>query len=292
MEFFLGVDCGATKNSATVLDSRGKIAFQKTGKGSIFKIDKDFIKRLHEFVSPVIKKYKISSACFGVAGVDSEKDYRIAYRTIKKKFRLKKIKVLNDVEIILPVVTSGPGVAVIAGTGSKFFATDHKRTAYASGMGHILSDEGGAYDMGVRILRAAVRSADGRGEKTVLEKLVMNKAGIKKMSELNDVIYKKFDKALIASFAPLADMAAKKWDYVAKQILKDAANEIITGIAAVAIRAGIEKDKINVVMIGGVFKSKVILNRVKKGVLRYMPGARIRIIEDSSLGAARIAMKK
>ena len=291
MEFFLGVDCGATKNAATVINSSGKIVFKTTGEGSIFKIQKDFSKRLYEFLAPIIKKYKISSACFGVAGVDSKKDYKEAYKVIKNKFRLKKIKVLNDVEIILPTVTSGPGVAAIAGTGSKFFATDGTRTAYASGMSHILSDEGGAYDMGVRILRAAVRSYDGRGEKTLLEKLVMKKAGIKSMQELNDVIYKKFDKALIASFAPLAEISAKRWDNVSKQILRDISQEIINGIAAVALRTGIEKREINIVMIGGVFNSKLILNRVKKGVVRYIPRAHIRVITDSSLGAAKLAMR-
>ena len=179
MKLFLGVDGGATKTIAVIIDESGKIIYKKRGGGASH--HSIGIKRVEENLCQLVsfiekKRFKISYACFGLAGIDSKKDHRVVYSMLRHKIgKLLKcpIILLNDSQLILPSIGAENGVAVIGGTGSNFYAKNGNKEARASGLGFILSDEGSAFDIGVRILRATVKSFDGRGKKTILEKLVL-----------------------------------------------------------------------------------------------------------------------
>jgi N-acetylglucosamine kinase-like BadF-type ATPase len=196
------------------------------------------------------------------------------------------IILLNDTQIILSSINKENGVAVIGGTGCNFYAKNNKKEAWASGLGHILSDEGSAYDIGEKVLRAAVRSFDSRGRKTILEKMVLSKSKIKNIRNLVNVIYANPDKRNIASYAPLAEKAAMKGDMTAKQIIASAAEEHITGIMTVSKKVGLKS--FAVALVGGVFKNKYLLSRIRN----KMAKTKFFIVKDSSVGAAKIAMKE
>jgi N-acetylglucosamine kinase-like BadF-type ATPase len=290
MKLFLGVDGGATKTVATVINESGKIISRASGRQSNY--HSIGIKRAEENLYELIKKLgkrKISCACFGMAGIDSEKDYRIVYssfnRRIKKSLNCP-IFLLNDSKIVLPSIGVENGVAVTGGTGCNFYARNGRKEARASGLGHILADEGSAFEIAVKVLRAAVRSFDGRGEKSILEKMVLEKAKSGNIRNLVNVIYKNPEKSMVAAYAPLAEKAALKGDKIAREILSAAANEYILGIRAVSKRAGLRRFKI--AMIGGVFNAKHVLEKVKS----EFPEARFFIVKDSSIGAANLAMKE
>ena len=57
----------------------------------------------------------------------------------------------------------GPGVVVIAGTGSMASGRNGESSARAGGHGFLLGDEGGAYWIGRAAVRAALRWEDGMG---------------------------------------------------------------------------------------------------------------------------------
>lgn len=291
---FVGIDGGATKTKLVAIDENERILAKLTGEGSNYKVlGLDTVERnLYILLKKCLRKIKsIDAICFGLASIDSEYDRKIVIdRIIKGKIRKlvgkeTKIILLNDTEIILKAANIVNGVAVIGGTGSNFFGLNGNKKAWASGLEYILADEGSAFDIGQRILRAALRSYDGRGSKTLLEKLVMKKAKIKNIRDIKNIVYRENMKAIVASFAPLADIAAKKNDSIAKRILKDCAREYIIGINAVAKRVGLKGD-FKIAIVGGVFKSKIIIEEIKKNF-----GNRIIIVKDPSIGAARIAKK-
>lgn len=291
-KYFLGVDGGATKTTAVITNKDGKMVFEAKGKGSNYKVlGLDAIENnLYSLVSRCLKKVKkISCACFGLASIDSYKDKKIVYSKIKngKIGRLLKCPILlvNDVEIILPSINAENGVAVIAGTGSNFFAKNGDKKAFASGLDYILTDEGSAFDIGQKILKAAIRSADRRGKKTVLENMVLKKAKIKNIRELKDVIYVKDLKSVVAKFAPLAEVGMKKGDKIAKDILVSSVNEYIAGINAVAKRVGLKND-FKIAIVGSVFNSKFLLEKLKKAMKN-----KIVFVKKPALGAARLAIK-
>ncbi|MEM5828710.1 MAG: BadF/BadG/BcrA/BcrD ATPase family protein [Candidatus Aenigmatarchaeota archaeon] len=291
---FVGIDGGATKTKLIAIDENERILLRICGEGSNYKaLGLDLAeKNLYKLLSKCLRKLnKINGICFGLASIDSENDKKIVLERIKKgkigKLLGKEVKIilLNDTEIILSAANLENGVAVIGGTGSNFLGVNKDKKAWAGGLEYILADEGSAFDIGQRVLRAALRSYDGRGRKTLLEKLVMKKARIRNMREIKDVVYKEKMKSIVASFAPLAEIAAEKGDAIAKKILKDCAKEYIIGIKAVAKKVKLKGD-FKIVLVGSVFNSKIIFNELNK-IFRN----RIIRLKDPSIGAARIAKK-
>lgn len=291
---FVGIDGGATKTNLVAIDEKEKILLRLNGEGSNYKVlGLDTAeKNLYNIIKECLKKTrKIDSICFGLASIDSEKDRKIVLERIKKgkigKLLGREVIVtlLNDTEIILPAANLENGVAAIGGTGSNFLGVNKDKKAWAGGLEYILADEGSAFDIGQRVLRAALRSYDGRGKKTFLEDLVIKKAKIRNMRDIKNIVYREKMKSIVASFAPLAEIAAKKHDKIAKRILKDCAKEYVIGIRAVAKRVKLKND-FKIALVGSVFKSKIILDELKK-----IFGDRLIIVKDPSIGAARIAKK-
>ncbi len=286
--FFLGIDGGATKTTAVIINESGKVVAKKTGKDSNHSIIG--IKKAEQHLYELIRQFKkkISYACFGIAGIDSKKQYNIVYSKLKKgrigKLLKCPILLVNDSQIILPAIGEN-GVAAIGGTGCNFYAKNNKKEARASGLGHIQSDQGSAYDIAAMVLRASVKSYDGRGRQTLLEKMVMKKARIKNMRDIVNVMPENTEKKDVADYAPLAEKAAKKGDAVARQILSAAADEYVLGIRAVAKRTGLRK--FDVALAGSVFNARPLLRYIKNRIK-----ARIFIVKDPAIGAAKLAMMK
>jgi len=196
--------------------------------------------------------------------------------------------VANDIEIILPSVGLGDGVVVICGTGSNFFAKKGKKEAFAGGLDYILSDEAGAFDIGVRILRAAVKSFDGRGKKTILEKMVLRKIAFKEMRDITNFIYAGNTKTRVASFAPLLADAVEKKDTVAGEILESILVDIFSGVFAVSKRVGL-KDNFYIAVVGSVFHNKFLVDKVIAGARKKFKNVKITMVPEPEVGAARLA---
>jgi N-acetylglucosamine kinase-like BadF-type ATPase len=288
MRYFLGIDGGATKTTGILIDENEKIVGKVLGKASNYKVVglEKAEKNILEIVKKFLKIGNICAACFGLASIDSENDKKIVYNKIKNGNigkLIKEIIVVNDTEIILPAANLDNGVAVIGGTGSNFLGKNGNRISFAGGLEYILADEGSAFFLGQNVLRSALRSFDGRGEKTILEEMVLKKAKIKNMRNLKDLIYTQNLKNVVASFAPLAEIAAKKGDKIAKKIIRDAIKEYEIGIKAVAKNVGL-KGNYKIALVGGVFKSKMIFLGLKQKF-----GNRLIIVKEPALGAAKIA---
>jgi len=62
-------------------------------------------------------------------------------------------------------------------------------TAKTGGMDYLLSDQGSGFDIGQQVLRAAVKSYDGRSKKTLLEKLLCEHFKIESIEDVKDKVY-------------------------------------------------------------------------------------------------------
>ena len=71
----------------------------------------------------------------------------------------------------------GPGVVVIAGTGSMAFGRNGDRHARAGGHGFLLGDEGSAYWIGRAAVRAALRWEDRLGGSELIHRTVLAATG-------------------------------------------------------------------------------------------------------------------
>ncbi len=293
-EYFLGIDAGATKTTILVVDSKGKIIFEtkKDNLSHRHLTEKQFVNTLDEITLSI--KFPLRFSCFAFAGMDTEEEEKKISKMIKKSKFGKMIKsdfiVVNDIETVLPSVDAENGVAAIAGTGSAFFAVNKNKTFKASGVGYLLADQGSGYFIGLKVLRAAVKSNDGRGKKTILEKMVFNRLKISSVEELVDYIYTGNLKKQIAEFAPLTEKALEKKDLVAREILNSAVDEIEGGIKAVVKRAGL-KGNFKIALTGSVFTNKFIIKNITPRIKKLFPKAEIFVVKNSAIGAAKLAIK-
>jgi N-acetylmuramic acid 6-phosphate etherase len=144
--------------------------------------------------------------------------------------------VIEDAALLLAAGTpEGWGVAVVAGTGSMAFARAAcGKTARAGGWGPLLGDEGSGYAIALAGLRAAARSADGRAPATLLTDRLLAVYGLTQPQELVSVVYRGGDRAALAALAPVVMQAAEDGDAVAEAIIREAAAELATAVAAAA----------------------------------------------------------
>ena len=174
--------------------------------------------------------------------------------------------VTHDGLIALSGATAGePGIVAIAGTGSFAFGRNAAGTAArAGGWGYIFGDEGGGFDITRQALRAALRFEEGWGPPTSLRSTLLQAASA---SDANDALHRfytdEYPRPRVASFSRLVDEAALAGDPVAADILHNAAQQLALLVASIRRQLWMEGEAVQVAYIGGVFRSKLLLERFR-----------------------------
>lgn len=193
-----------------------------------------------------------AAACFGFSGgaEDKEACSRELVRSAKYKFT-------HDAEIALLGATAGqPGIIVIAGTGSMAFGRNAAGvTARAGGWGYLFGDEGGAFDLTRRALRAALQFEEGWGRATALREMLLDATEATDANTLMHRFYNQFSNSAIASLAPIATQAADQGDQVALEIIDRAAGKLAWFAEGVYRQLFCARESVPVAYTGGVFQS-------------------------------------
>lgn len=254
--FYLGVEGGGTNSAAILADENLQIIGEGKGKAINYEAWPEQIvkENVASLLAPFLKRIQAAQlfGVFGLAGVETPKDILFYKKLIRQVLPPDaRFDVVNDAKIALEVrcKDSENKVLVISGTGSNVYGENGKDTARTVGWGFVLGDEGSAYDIGLRGLKSAMRSWDGRGKKTILENFIFEKTKTKAMDDFIPKIYHDLMernqnmKSYIASFAPLVDRAVEQNDEVAMEIREIAAEELAHGVAVVAEKLNFkEKD--------------------------------------------------
>jgi N-acetylglucosamine kinase-like BadF-type ATPase len=211
------------------------------------------------------------------------------------------IDVVGDMQIALEAAFDcGPGVIVIAGTGSIAYGRDHQgRTARAGGWGFAIGDEGSAHWIGRAAVSASLRAADSTGE--------TSESRTPSTSSFAAALFKAWgvtslaDLACAANSIPPPDFAALfpavtgSTDGVATQVLSSAGREL-ANVANIVIRRLFAEDhtaSVPVAMTGGVFRHAPTVRQVFYNELRTLDAraeVRTQIVEPVE-GALRIARR-
>jgi len=304
--YVIVVDGGGTKTVAVLADLKGRTLTQaKAGPSNPTKIDtKTAIDNLVSVIEKVVRNYqknKIALVYIALAGcleTDKKRKQRIKNSLLKQTklswISAEKLLVERDQ---LAAFRSGTdeknGVLLIAGTGSIATGWYKGKEVVAGGWGHFLGDTGGGFWIGQKALRAICRFIDGLSQKTLLTELVFKKLKIKNKGDLVRKIYQPEVVKIIASIAPLIDIAARRGDKVAKKILLEAAEKSIITAKQVIKELNLRNKKFPLVLTGSVFESEIILNKVKKDIKKIAPGVKfIRPKEKTITGAVKLAIKK
>ncbi len=171
MAYYLGVDGGGSKTKSVLGDESSILATAVTGPSNITRVGEVRAREsLHEAIRAVcgaakIDPHQLRGACVGAAGAGREEIASVV-RKIVAEVVPGEIVVVGDMQIALQAALGeGPGVVVIAGTGSIAFGRDASgKTARAGGWGFAVSDEGSAHWIGRAAVAAVLRSADESAE--------------------------------------------------------------------------------------------------------------------------------
>jgi len=243
MRYLIGFDCGATKTDCALADINGNILYTTTGGAANFLVSgteatsKIIMSLLNDCIKKINADYsEIEQVVIGAAGAGRRKDAEKLESSLLEIFssggiNIKSLKVVSDAQIALQgAFPNEAGCIMIAGTGSIIYGKDEKGNIYRTGgFGRLIGDEGSGFSIGRKGLQAAAKYFDGRGDETLIVKLIKEKYFIKTANELITKVYKEnFD---IASIAEVVLIAAHNEDQIAHNILLEETDELVHHIS-------------------------------------------------------------
>lgn len=302
--YVIGVDGGGTKTLAILADSKGKIlAKSKGGPSNPRNVGiKKAVLNITEAIRPLLKykKGKVVSTAIALPAVEEE--YRSKKNEILKLLRAQKeiskifqgkVEIFSDQLAAFRAGTNEKeGMILIAGTGCVAHGWRKNKEAKVSGWGW-LADEGSAFWIGHKVFQAILKDLDKRGKKTLLTKLVFKKFKAKNINDFLKKIYSKNPTEIIPQFSIICDKTSQEGDKVAKKIIAEAGRELTLAVNIVIRRLNFQKEKFPLILVGSIFKAKIVLDGVKKEIKKIAPKIQfIRLGKKPVAGAVRLAIEK
>ncbi len=289
--FLLGIDGGATKTLAAVLDLRERRLY--LGHGGPSNQDSVGVKAAGEAL------FSAADEALGKAGI-SDEDLAVAVLAVAgtdteavvghvRSERSEDWIVVGDVVGAWATATGAlPGVGVISGTGSNVFGVGPDGSGWrAGGWGHVLGDEGSGYWFGLQSIRAALRDRETSGPETALSGAAIEFFEVESVEALATLVYSKpLTKSEIAAFAAQTAKLAAAGDAVAGRIYADGARRLGGQIAAVIRRTGL-RDAFPVGLIGSAFKAgPVFVEPLVGSIHEHAPRAEVSVVETAPVGGS------
>jgi N-acetylmuramic acid 6-phosphate etherase len=258
MALIVGIDAGGTKTLGVVSDETGRIVKSARAGGANLHQHGELAveKVLAHVLDELCPDERPDALCLGMAGVDRPGEDALIRSLLRRLGFRGNALVVNDA--VIAIAAGAPdrvGVVVIAGTGSIAYGVDrHGKTARAGGLGPMLADEGSAAWIGHRGLLAAVRSAEGRAEPTLLKEALFEALAVKSLSDLPAMAYGgTLTRERLAELAPTVVGIAQGGDAVASAILDEAASELSSAARSVARQLDFAGAPYPLIFSGGLF---------------------------------------
>ncbi len=197
------------------------------------------------------------AVCVATAGVGRPGDRIMAERISRAVFGARcGLTVAGDHEAALVgALRSEEGFILISGTGSVACARSRDgRTVRAGGLGHWLGDEGSAFAVAFQALARSLRSVEGRDLETSMLKDLLDSLGLQDADAAIPFIYSRFEKAAVASAAPVVQAAREQGDPLAIDIFARAAEELALMVRSVRDRAPFQTQGTRVALWGGMLE--------------------------------------
>ena len=286
----LGIEAGGTKTHWILLDSRGRRQAQGAeGPGNVILVGLAGLKRLFRKIAGrlPIRPTAIGAGLAGARGPAERAAARAALQSVWPG--VKKVVVGPDTDSALAAAWGQEdGFLVIAGTGSNVVGRVAGKKQTAGGHGHLLGDTGSGYDLAVRALRAVFREKDRRGVAPKLAAGMLGHAGAADLDRLLREVYRPHGKEWLAGFAPVVLRAAGRGDPLAKQVVKEATEELVEKLAELARRLRVRRPR--VALTGGLFENEMYRRRFAAALAERLPGASLTLLKTpGEIGAARMA---
>ena len=298
MPYYLGIDGGGTKTTCAVGDQTSLVATATAGPSNVVRVGETVAREsLQQSVRQAcaaagISTEQVSYTCVGGSGA-GRPELANAVRGFLAEILPTPIAVVGDMDIALEAAFDhGPGVIVIAGTGSIAYGRDRQgRTVRAGGWGFAIGDEGSAHWIGRVAVNAVLRASDRSG-RVGTSRLAASLSKPWKADSLLDLA-RAANAVPPPNFAALFPSVADSRDQLAQDVLGWAGRELaeIASVVIGQLFAKDQNDPVPVAMTGGVFRHSEIVREVFYNELRRLdPRAQVnpRVV-DPVEGALRLA---
>ncbi len=301
MSLFLGFDAGGTKTDCTLIDGAGRLLAETRGSGAN-PMRAGFARAcdvLGETAQRALSEAgrnaeNIRAICAGIAGAGRPRVARRMLSYFTHAFPHAAVRVITDIELALSAATDeGPALVIIAGTGSAVGGRNSAgQVARAGGWGPWIGDDGSAYDIGRRAVKAALSARDGVGPATLLGDKILLAQETHDWEVVRGRIAKRPDSVFPPLF-PLVTAAAVAGDIVSQEILASAGKSLAELAASVIRILNLQKESFLIAKSGGVFSEPSQLESILSAeLLRAAPKARIEPLRVSPARAAAELARK
>ncbi len=281
--FFLGVDGGQSSTKAVIGDLSGTILGRAIGGPCNHAAAGAGEAKLRSVMRALLRDVTMAAglpegtvfdgACFSMSGGADDKR-----AVLEEVTPAEAIEVTIDATGALEGATGGgTGIVVIAGTGSIALGRDASGAVVrVGGWGYLFGDEGSAFDIVRRALRAALGSEEGWVDPTQLKEVLLEATESNTVNEALHRFYTSdWPRDRIAAIAPRVDRLAERGDTGAKDVLAECGRAL--GSMALRVAGALPNGAhgLTVYPCGGVFASELVHH------------AFVRALDDSQLPVKR-----
>lgn len=301
-EIVVGVDGGGTKTRVLVADGQGQALADVEGPPSAVRPGQ--AERSADAIADTLRRALAECAMahvvprvlnVGVAGVGREGERQALWQALVSRELAEETLVHPDATVALDdAFGDGPGVMLIAGTGSVCFGRGPTgRMGRCGGWGPSIGDEGSGAWIGKRALSVVAAASDGREPETALVGAVLTAAQV---NDVDDLVAWSAGAtpAVLATLAPAVMSEAEAGDLRANAILSMAVEELVLHVRALARSLFMdERAAVPVALSGGLLQRGMPMRkRLEQRLRSAAPGAQIHAGEvDAARGAVRGALR-
>ena len=288
MKYYAGLDIGGSTGRIRLKGEDGKDLGEYRCQGaSFFASGQERAKVLYaDLVLSALDDHHLNpqdcaGLCATASGVDSESLRRRCRQIfVELGFPENVIRIYNDCEIFLTACRP-PSMILVAGTGSIVFGMKKGGQIWRTGgWGHILSDEGSGFHIGLDVIQAAGNHLDGRICDPVFFQHFRQASGIDQLEPLNQFLMDNIlTKSSIAALSLVAEKAREDGSETGREILCLAAEKLFHLIKDNGKKMKVQKgDALEILLWGGVLvKNSYVREQVSRRIREAFPLASIQI---------------
>jgi N-acetylglucosamine kinase-like BadF-type ATPase len=305
MRLVLAVDGGGVKTDLALVDSDGAALSVVRGgtsqahylgvEGTVEVLEGLLVQAGARAALGRLERPFAATAQVMLAGADLPEEVAAIRAGLERQNWSERLLIDSDMPALLRSGTErGWGVAVVCGTGINCLglAPDGREARFLS-FGPVSGDWGGGRDIGLAGLAAAVRAADGRGPRTVLERAVPAHFGLRDPFEVARAVHlEEMPLTSLGELAPVV-LAVCDEDDVAAGIVRRQADEVIAFARAALCRLELTGADPDVVLGGSVLRavSPGVVEAIAEGVGQVAPDARVVVAPSEPIvGAALLGL--
>lgn len=230
---YVGVDGGGTRTRAVVVDAEGRELARAEAPGAVAshvapgRVIGAVTAAVHEACGAAGAGLPVERVWAGLAGAGQAISRAAVLNGFEESGLAREVVIGTDVEVAFAsAFPEGPGVLLIAGTGSIAWArTSDGEVLRSGGWGQHLGDEGSGYALGRDGLVLVTRAHDGRVPPTLLSDVLLRACAVKRVDGLVGWMGEA-TKSEIAALAPLVVAAADEGDAGASELIDRSVREL------------------------------------------------------------------